>query len=465
MAIKYIPEPFRIKMVETLKMTTREEREKAIADAHYNLFNLKGEDVYIDLLTDSGTNAMSQEQWAGIMRGDESYAGASSYYKLVDTAKEIFGYEYIQPVHQGRAAEKVLFPTFLHKGQFAISNMFFDTTRAHVILAGARAIDCVVPEAKDPSKRCKFKGNMDVERMEQLIKEHGPENIGLVVMTITNNSAGGQPVSLQNMKEVSEICKKYNIPLDIDAARFAENAHFVKRDEEACKGMSILEITKKMFAYADMFTMSAKKDTIVNMGGLIGVKDQEKNADIIMKIKANCISFEGFITYGGLAGRDLEAVALGLKEGLDEHYLEYRIGQMEYLAAQLDDAGIAYQAPVGGHGVFVDAKAMFPQLPYYEFPGQVLGIELYKEAGIRACDIGSYMLGNDPDTGKQLKADFEFTRLAIPRRVYTQAHLDIMANALIAIKERAHEIKHGYKITWEPPILRHFQASLAPIEE
>lgn len=465
MAIKYIPEPFRIKMVETLKMTTREEREKAIADAHYNLFNLKGEDVYIDLLTDSGTNAMSQEQWAGIMRGDESYAGASSYYKLVDTAKEIFGYEYIQPVHQGRAAEKVLFPTFLHKGQFAISNMFFDTTRAHVILSGARAIDCVVPEAKDPSKRCKFKGNMDVEKMEQLIKEHGPENIGLVVMTITNNSAGGQPVSLQNMKEVSEICKKYNIPLDIDAARFAENAHFIKRDEEACKGMSIREITKKIFSYADMFTMSAKKDTIVNMGGLIGVKDQEKNADIIMKIKANCISFEGFITYGGLAGRDLEAVALGLKEGLDEHYLEYRIGQMEYLAAQLDDAGIAYQAPVGGHGVFVDAKAMFPQLPYYEFPGQVLGIELYKEAGIRACDIGSYMLGNDPDTGEQLKADFEFTRLAIPRRVYTQAHLDIMANALIAIKERAHEIKHGYKITWEPPILRHFQASLAPIEE
>lgn len=465
MAIKYTPEPFRIKMVETIKMTTREEREQKIAAAHYNLFNLKGEDVYIDLLTDSGTNAMSQEQWAGVMRGDEAYAGASSYFKLVETAQEIFGYEYIQPVHQGRAAEKVLFPSFLHKGQFAISNMFFDTTRAHVELAGARAIDCVVEEAKDPSKRCKFKGNMDVAKLEQLIQEHGAENIGLVVMTITNNSAGGQPVSLQNMKEVSEVCKKYGIPLDIDAARYAENAYFVKRDEDACKDLSIMEITRKMFSYADMFTMSAKKDTIVNMGGLIGIKDQSKNADLIMKIKANCISFEGFITYGGLAGRDLEALAIGLREGLDENYLKYRIGQMEYLAALLDDAGIAYQSPVGGHGVFVDAKAMFPQIPYYEFPGQVLGVELYKEAGIRACDIGSYMLGNDPDTGKQLHADFEFTRLAIPRRVYTQAHIDIMADALIAIKKRAHEIRHGYKITWEPPILRHFQASLAPIEE
>lgn len=465
MAIKYTPEPFRIKMVETIKMTTREEREQKIAAAHYNLFNLRGEDVYIDLLTDSGTNAMSQEQWAGVMRGDEAYAGASSYFKLVETAQEIFGYDYIQPVHQGRAAEKVLFPSFLHKGQFAISNMFFDTTRAHVELAGARAIDCVVEEAKDPSKRCKFKGNMDVVKLEQLIQEHGAENIGLVVMTITNNSAGGQPVSMQNMKDVSEICKKHGIPLDIDAARYAENAYFVKRDEETCKDMSIMEIIHKMFSYADMFTMSAKKDTIVNMGGLIGIKDQTKNADLIMKIKANCISFEGFITYGGLAGRDLEALAIGLREGLDESYLKYRIGQMEYLASLLDDAGIPYQSPVGGHGVFVDAKAMFPQIPYYEFPGQVLGIELYKEAGIRACDIGSYMLGNDPDTGKQLHADFEFTRLAVPRRVYTQAHFDIMADALIAIKRRAHEIKHGYKITWEPPILRHFQASLAPIEK
>lgn len=465
MAIKYVPEPFRIKMVETIKMTTREEREQKIAEAKYNLFNLKGEDCYIDLLTDSGTNAMSQEQWAGVMRGDEAYAGASSYFKLVETAKDIFSYGYIQPVHQGRGAEKVVFPILLGKGKYAISNMFFDTTRAHVELAGARAIDCVIPEAKDPSYRCKFKGNMDVKKLEELINELGAENVGLVVMTITNNSAGGQPVSVQNMRDVSEICKKYNIPLDIDSARHAENAYFVKRDEEKFKDKSIKEILREMFSYADMFTMSAKKDGIVNMGGLIGIKEPEKNESLIMNIKANCICAEGFITYGGLSGRDMEALAIGLKESLEESYLEYRIGQMEYLAALLDDAGIAYQSPVGGHGVFIDAKALFPQIPYYEFPGQVLAIELYKEAGIRACDIGSYMLGNDPDTKEQLHAEFEFTRLAIPRRVYTQAHLDMIGEALVAIKERANEIKRGYRITWEPPILRHFQAHLEPIEK
>lgn len=421
-------------MVETIKMTTPEEREEKIKEANYNLFNLKGEDVYIDLLTDSGTNAMSQDQWAGIMRGDEAYAGACSYFKLLNTAQEIFGYEYIQPVHQGRAAEKVLFPTFLKTGQYALSNMFFDTTRAHVILAGARPLDCVVPEAKDPAKRSKFKGNMDVAKMEKLILEHGPEKIGLVVLTITNNSAGGQPVSMKNAREVAAVCKKYNIPLNIDAARYAENAYFIKRDEDECKDMSIKEIIHQMFSYADFFTMSAKKDTIVNMGGLIGVKNSVENADMILKIKANCISYEGFTTYGGLSGRDLEALAIGLLEGIDENFLRYRIGQMEYLAARLDDAGIIYQSPVGGHGVFVDASKIFPNIPYNEFPGQVLAIELYKEAGIRSCDIGSYMLGNDPDTNEQLEADFEFTRLAIPRRVYTQAHLDVIADALIAIK-------------------------------
>lgn len=460
MAIKYLPEPFRIKMVETIKMLTRQEREEAIKNAHYNLFNLKGDDVYIDLLTDSGTNAMSQEQWAGIMRGDESYAGATSYYKLVNAGKDLFGYEYIQPVHQGRAAEKVLFQLLVGPGKYSISNMHFDTTRAHVELAGARAIDCVVKAAADPSLRVPFKGNMDVERLEQLINQYGPENVGVVVMTITNNSAGGQPVSVQNMRDTAAICKKYNIKLCIDAARFAENAYFIKQREEEFKTASIKEIIKEIFSYADVFTMSAKKDAIVNMGGLIGIKEDK---ELYQLCKGRTISFEGFITYGGLAGRDLEAMAIGLYEGLDENYLRYRIGQMEYLAARLDDAGIAYQAPVGGHGVFVDAKAMFPHIPYYEFPGQALAVELYKEAGIRTCDIGSYMLGNDPDTKEQLHAEFEFTRLAIPRRVYTQAHIDVMADALIAIKERAQEV-HGYKITWEPPVLRHFQASLAPIE-
>lgn len=462
MTVKYIPEPFRIKMVEPIKMLTREERERKIKEAKYNLFNLAGQDVYIDLLTDSGTNAMSDQMWAGVMRGDEAYAGSASYYKLVETGKDIFNYGFIQPVHQGRAAEKVLFPILLAKGKVAISNMFFDTTRAHVELAGARAIDCVVAEAKDPSKRAPFKGNMDVEKMEKIILEHGPENVGLVVMTVTNNSAGGQPVSVQNVRDVAAVCKKYSIPLNIDAARYAENAYFVKQREEEFKNKSIKEIVRTVFDCADMFTMSAKKDTLVNMGGLIGIKDA--NSPLILQIKARCISFEGFTSYGGLSGRDLEALSIGLYEGLNEDYLKYRIGQMEYLAARLDDAGIAYQAPVGGHGVFVDAKAMFPQIPYYEFPGQVLSIELYKEAGIRACDIGSYMLGNDPDTKEQLRADFEFTRLAIPRRVYTQAHFDIMAEALITIKAKAQEIRHGYKITWEPPILRHFQASLAPVE-
>ena len=461
MAIKYVAEPFKIKMVEPVKILSREEREQKIKKAKFNPFNLKAEDVYIDLLTDSGTNAMSSKQWSGIMLGDESYAGARSYFNLVDAGKDIFGYEIIQPVHQGRAAEKVLFPLLVSKGKYAIANMFFDTTRAHVEIAGARAIDCVVEEAKDSNLRAPFKGNMDVEKLEKTIIELGSKNVALVVMTITNNSAGGQPISIQNMRDVSAICKKYDIPLNIDAARFSENAYFVKQREEEFKDWSIKDITKEMFSYADSFTMSAKKDAIINMGGLIGIK--EDNQGLYQKVKANCISFEGFTTYGGLSGRDLEAMAIGLYEGQDEDFLRYRIGQLEYLAAKLDNAGVVYQAPVGGHGLFIDAKSMFPHIPYYEFPAQALAIELYKEAGIRTCDIGSYMLGNDPDTGEQLEADFEFTRLAVPRRVYTQAHFDIMAEALIAIKERAASVK-GYRITWEPQILRHFQASLEPIE-
>lgn len=460
MTIKYVAEPFRIKMVEPIKMLSREERIEKIKNASYNMFNLAGKDCYIDLLTDSGTNAMSDQMWAGIMRGDEAYAGSRSYYKLLDAGKDIFNYGYIQPVHQGRAAEKVLFGIMLKEGKYAISNMFFDTTRAHVELAGARAIDCVVEEAKDPACRADFKGNMDVKKLEQLIKELGPEKVGLVVMTVTNNSAGGQPVSVQNVRDTAAVCRKYNIPLNIDAARYAENAYFVKQREPEFKDASIRDITREMFSYADSFTMSAKKDTLVNIGGLIGVKDPD--SELILPIKARCISFEGFTSYGGLAGRDLEALSIGLYEGLDEDYLQYRIGQSEYVASKLDDAGITYQAPVGGHDLFVDAAAMLPHIPYYQFPAQALAIELYIEAGIRTCDIGSYMMGNDPDTGEQLRSEFEFTRFAIPRRVYTQAHLDIIVEALIAIKERAGSVG-GYRITWEPPILRHFQAHLEPI--
>jgi len=458
MSVKYIPEPFRIKMVETIKMLSPEERAAKIKEAKYNVFNLKSEDVYIDLLTDSGTNAMSQDQWAGVMVGDEAYAGGRSYFKLLAAGQDIFGYKFIQPVHQGRAAEKVVYGVLIEKGKFSICNMHFDTTRAHIELAGGRALDCNIKEAEDPALRIPFKGNMDIDKLKDLINEHGAKNIGVVIMTITNNSAGGQPVSMANIKETAEICKKHGIKFCIDSARFAENAWFIKCREQGYSTKSIKEITREAFSHADLFTLSAKKDAIINMGGLVGVKD---DAELFQKFKEWTISYEGFITYGGLSGRDLEALAIGLYEGISEDFLKYRIGQVEYLAGLLDDAGIIYQAPAGGHGIFVDARSMFPQIPYYEFPAQALAIELYREAGIRACDIGSYMLGNDPDTGKQLKSTFEFTRLAIPRRVYTQAHFDVMAEALIAIKKRADKVR-GYKITWEPLVLRHFQAHLEP---
>ena len=455
----YFPEPFRIKSVEPIQILTREEREQKIKEANYNLFALAAKDVYIDLLTDSGTGAMSTRQWAGVMMGDESYAGADCYYRVQESAKRIFGMPFIQLVHQGRAAEKVLLPLLLTGKKYAIANMHFDTTRAHVEVAGARAIDCTVPEALDTTAYFDFKGNMDCTKLKKLISELGAKNIGVIIMTITNNSAGGQPVSVANIRETAAIAKKNGIPFMIDAARHAENAYFVKQREPEFKNSPIADIVKATFELADCFTMSAKKDAIVNMGGLVGCRDKA----LFELIKQRTISFEGFVTYGGMSGRDIEALAVGLEEGIDEHYLKYRIGQMEYLAGRLEEAGIAFQSPVGGHAVFVDAKKLLPHIPYYEFPAQALAIELYKEAGIRACDIGSFMLGNDPDTGKQLEADFEFTRLAVPRRVYTQSHLDVIADALINIKERAAEIK-GYKIVEEPPILRHFTAKLRPIQ-
>ncbi|MCC5910412.1 MAG: tryptophanase [Clostridiaceae bacterium] len=460
MSKKYFAEPFKIKMVEPIAVLTDEERLERIETANYNLFSLNSDDVYIDLLTDSGTGAMSAEQWAGIMRGDEAYSGARGYRNLVKSAQDIFGYEYIQPVHQGRAAEKVVMPILLGPGKFAISNMHFDTTRAHVEIAGARALDCVVEEALDTTTHYPFKGNMDLEKMESLIKEHGAENIGVIIITVTNNSAGGQPVSMENIRETSKIAKKYGITVLIDAARYAENSYFIKEREDGYQDKSIKEIAKEMFSYAEIFTMSSKKDAIVNMGGLIGVKD---DSDLFENVKANTIPYEGFISYGGLAGRDLEALAIGLQEGIDYNFLKYRIGQMEYLAERLAEGGVPFQTPAGGHAIFVDAKKLLPHLKYYEFPGHALAVELYKEAGIRSCDIGSYMIGNDPDTGEQLDAGFEFTRLAIPRRVYTQSHLDVVADALIAIKDRADQVP-GYKIVWEPKILRHFTAKLEPIK-
>jgi tryptophanase len=457
---KYVAEPFKIKMVEPIKMTTVEERINYLEEANYNVFALKSDDIYIDLLTDSGTGAMSDSQWAGIMIGDESYAGARGYTHLVENAQDIFGYKYVQPVHQGRAAEKVLFPLLIKQGQHAISNMFFDTTRAHVELSGGKPINFVCEQAADTENYYDFKGNLDIEKTEDYINKVGVENIAVIVMTITNNSAGGQPVSMQNIKDASALCKKYNLKLVIDAARYAENAYFIKTREEAYKEKSIKDITKEAFSYADALTMSAKKDAIVNMGGIVCIKDDE---DLYQGVKELTIAYEGFVTYGGLAGRDLEALAIGLKEGIDYDFLKYRIGQIEYLGDKLREAGIPFQYPVGGHAVFLDAKALLPHIPFHQFPGQALTIELYKEAGIRACDIGSYMLGVDAETGEQLESLNEFCRLAIPRRVYTQAHLDVVVEALIEIKSRASEVK-GYEITWQPKVLRHFTSKLKPIE-
>lgn len=458
--MKYIAEPFKIKMVEPIEMTTREEREQALKKAHFNAFQLEASKVYIDLQTDSGTGAMSQNQWAGVMVGDEAYSGGRSYYRLQEACKDIFGYSYMQPVHQGRAAEKVIFPLLVReKGQIIISNTFFDTTRAHVGLAGGRAIDNVCPEGTDTTTPFDFKGNMNIPELRRLLDEH-ENNVVAIVMTITNNSVGGQPVSMQNLRDTYAIAREHDIPVVIDAARYAENAHFIKQREAGYADKTPHEITREMFSYGDYMTMSAKKDAIVNMGGLVGAKEE---TPMVEAIKSQVIPFEGYLTYGGLAGRDLEAMAVGLYEGLDENYLRYRIGQMEYLADRLEDYGIPFQNPVGGHAVFVDAGLLLPHLQWNQYPGHALAMELYLEAGIRSCDIGSYLMDRDPFTGEEQRATAEFTRLAIPRRVYTQAHLDVIAEALKAIRQRAESVP-GYRITWEPKVLRHFTAKLEPID-
>lgn len=457
---KYVAEPFKIKMVEPLKMTTRKDREDALKKANFNLFALDSDDVYIDFMTDSGTGSMSDSQWAGMMKGDESYAGARGYKRLMETVKDIFNYEYAQPVHQGRAAEQVLLPCLLKKGQKCISNMHFDTTRGHVDIIGAKAVDIVVPEAKDTQNFSPFKGNMDIPRMEDFIKDTGADSVGLIIVTITNNSAGGQPVSMENLRACREIADRYKIPMIIDAARYAENAYFIKTREEGYKDTKIIDIVREMFSYADAFTMSAKKDAIVNMGGLIGVKE-DKN--LFESVKSWTIPFEGFVTYGGLAGRDLEALSIGLYEGINVNYLKYRIGQVEYLGGLLKELDIPFQYPVGGHAVFLDAKAILPHIPYHQFPGHALACELYLEAGIRSCDVGSFLMGEDPETGEQLQSEMEFTRMAIPRRVYTQAHFDVVAAALSNVLKNADKVK-GYEITWQPKVLRHFTSKLRPIK-
>lgn len=454
---KFIAPPYRIKMVEPIKVTTREEREKYLREAHNNLFLLPSEAVYIDLLTDSGTGAMSHFQWAALMQGDESYAGSKSFYKLEDTVKEISSYKYMIPVHQGRGAEQVVLPILTKRpGMYFISNMHFDTTRAHVDLAGAKAIDCVIEECMDINNYHPFKGNMDVPRCENYIKECGAENVAGIIMTMTNNSAGGQPVSIQNLREVSTLAKKYHIPLIIDGARYAENAKFVKMREDEYKNSSINKIVSDMFACADIFLMSAKKDGLVNIGGLIAIKEDE---ELFRACQGRTVPYEGFPTYGGLAGRDMEALAVGLKEGLEEDYLQHRLDQVRYLAEKLRDAGVPIQYPAGGHAVFVDCKSICPAIPFDQFPAQAVANELYLASGVRSVEVGSLLMGRDPETGENIQSPFEWMRLAIPRRTYTYAHLDHVAQGVIEVYKKRHEIK-GLTFEYEPKILRHFMAKL-----
>jgi len=458
----YAAEPFRIKMVEPIRMTTKEERKTLLKNAGYNPFSLRSEDVYIDLLTDSGTGAMSQEQWAALMRGDEAYAGSQSFFRLESVVKDITGYNYFMPVHQGRGAEQVVLPILTkEKGMYFISNIHFDTTRAHVELSGARAIDTVIDDCFDISTYHPFKGNFDLVKLEKVINEKGKKHIGGIIMTITNNSAGGQPVSMENMKQVSKMAKSYGIPLIIDGARYAENSYFIKMREEGYQDKDIKDIARETFDLADIFLMSAKKDGLVNMGGIIAIKDDH---DLYQACRSRIVPYEGFPTYGGLSGRDMDALAVGLREALDFSYLQYRIDQVEYLGDRLIDAGVPVQFPIGGHAVFIECRRVAPHIPFDQFPALSFTNELYIEGGIRAVEIGSLLLGRDPDTKMNLKAEMEMVRLTIPRRTYTYAHMDQIADAVIKVYKHRNELK-GYRFTYESPMLRHFTSSFEPIEK
>ena len=456
---KTIIEPFKIKSVEPIRFTTREEREVLLKEAGYNPFMLPADDVLIDLLTDSGTSAMSAKQWAGIMEGDESYAGSKSFYRFEAVIKSITNLKYIIPTHQGRAAEKILFSIVGGPGKYFPNNTHFDTTRANIEFSGAEAVDLLNEVGKHPEIRADFKGNMDVEKLEAFIKEKGFENIPLCMLTVTNNSGGGQPVSMQNIKETKAVCKKYGIPLFLDACRFAENAYFIKMREKGYENKTPLEIAQEMFSYADGVTMSAKKDALVNIGGFLAMNDE----DLAMKCRNLLIVTEGFPTYGGLAGRDLEAVAQGLLEIVDEHYLQYRIRSVEYLGERLVAAGVPIIEPPGGHAIYIDAKRFLPDIPADEYPGQSIVCELYLEGGVRAVEIGSLMFGKYDKDGKLIPAMMELVRLAIPRRVYTQSHIDYLIEVILEVYKNRNKLK-GYKITYEAPMLRHFTAQFEPVK-
>ena len=451
-----IIEPFRIKMVEPIKLTTRAERERLIQKAHFNPFLLAAEDVIIDLLTDSGTSAMSAEAWGAMMRGDESYAGARSWYRFRDTVKRIFGFEQVIPTHQGRAAEHILFGVLVQPGMIVPNNTHFDTTRANVEYNGGEALDLPCAEAGDLDSDYPFKGNMDIEALKKVVAEHGREKIPLIMLTITNNSGGGQPVSMANIRAVSRIAREAGIPFYIDACRFAENAHFIKRREPGFADVPTIEIAREIFSYADGCTMSAKKDAFANIGGFLCTND----AELAHRERNILILTEGFPTYGGLAGRDLDAIAIGLCEILDEHYLDYRLDSTKYVVNHLVEAGIPVIVPAGGHAVYLDAGRFLPHIEPLQYPGQALAVELYIEAGIRGVEIGSVMFGLDPHTGEEQASRLELLRLAIPRRVYTQSHMDYVLEAIGLVWERRAAIR-GMRIVDAPQYLRHFTAKFA----
>lgn len=455
----YPPEPFRIKVTESIRLIPREEREVKLKEAGYNLFTLKAEDVFIDLLTDSGTGAMSQEQWSAVMRGDESYAGARSFLRLKEAVEDIFGFKHFVPTHQGRAAENILSACLVKPNQWIPSNMHFDTTDANIRARGGHPTNLVIDEAYDPANLHPFKGNMDIAKLKAFITKYGREQIPFGMVTVTNNGGGGQPVSMENLKQVAQVYRENGIPFFIDAARYAENCYFIQQREAGYQNKSIKEIAREMFALADGMTMSAKKDAIVNIGGLLCVNDEK----LFQNIRNELILREGFPTYGGLAGRDLDAMAVGLYEGLDESYLSYRLAQTAYLAQRLNDAGVPTIQPAGGHAVYVVANQLLPHIPNYEFPAQSLGVELYREGAIRGVEIGSVMFAHlDSEDNTWHYPALELLRLTIPRRVYTQTHFDYVAETLIKIKSRASELR-GYKITYAPELLRHFTAQFAPL--